>query len=107
MLMQATQGISPPVNYQVAPWQSWEVAAMGLPFKVEEDVIKKLKIPVDEDSKNLYTTEAAMFFFSWEEWDPWFHYGQTDPQLKLAHILILKEVCIFYILFILIRFFKL
>jgi hypothetical protein len=85
-------GIVPDVDYQVAPWQTWEIAASGLPFTIEMAVIKRLKIKVDEHSQNLYTKEAALFFFMWEEWDPWFHYGSTDPQLKMAHILILQEV---------------
>jgi hypothetical protein len=98
-------GTVPNYDYQVAPWQTWEIAASGLPFEIEKHIIKRLNIAVDEDSMNLYTRDAALFFFMWEEWDPWFHYTDTDPQLLTAHVLIMQEVCIFYILFTLISIF--
>jgi hypothetical protein len=104
MLCQLTCGLEPDGDYQVAPWTAWDVANTGMEMKVETDICKSLKLQYDPLNQNLYTKEAAMFFYMWEEWEPWGHYDNVVPKLKEAHIRIMKKyfspVCIFFTILI-------
>jgi hypothetical protein len=98
MLCQATCGLAPDSDYQVAPWTAWDVANLGMEMIVEKDICRSMKLQYDPVYQNLYTKEAAMFFYMWEEWEPWGHYEVT--KLKEAHIRIMKKyfnpVCIYF-----------
>jgi hypothetical protein len=94
ILFQATLGVPPSSQYQVAPWIAWEAAVTDVVMDIDFALIKKLNIDhtkMTQGDLNLYSLESAHFFMMWEKWIPWRHYGDQCDALLDFHQELLKK----------------